>query len=789
MATPVFNLPALNPSSNERATVNTALSLLDVLSSAVDAYLLNTPPSTPINGYKAIIGAAPTGIWSAFASHIAVYLDGWYYYPPSSKYGIQPSKAAPQVFYQYDGTNWVILSLSGVLGGGVTTVNVNGTNLPQRPTLKFLSSGVTGVDNSGNNSTDITIQASSSASGLIAAQLNAFGDSITLGTGASTLANSYIKRIGTSTGWTVTNNAVSGTEIGDSADTIYSANPSDTSQYVLAFGANDIAQKKENANGQSTFADAIRALAAWLAIPASRRIKAQSSDITYGGTWANSANYGGTISRISSAGSSTATFSVTGSSIIIGYSRLAASTATFSVTVDSGAPVSVIGSNAAATTLGKTVIPATVIVENLSETWHSVTITVTSGTLHLDWVAGVSEATQGLAGPNVYLSNSIRLGPASFSPTPTFNIDVVTGIYNQLVRTAANKLKEIGLAVQLINVNARFNTSDWAPDMQHPNDAGHLAIANAFLDRIFKTPGLSASASTPSSGGGGGGGGPAPTITSFTPSSATPGAPVVITGTNFTGTAGITIGATPVSYVVNSATQITLTTPSSLFAGGTITVTTPSGAATSATQLGRTGVILQSAMGALPPIDTANGHPATVAETALSINNTNFDSAPSSLNFNNSVVSYTLLNGENLTGDFEIEIWARPTQVSADDSEILCIRQSAAQADIPIELMVEISTAGALRFRLANTVASVTNFDFSSASGLIVANTGYFIKVAVIGTTASIYINGTQVATTTVTGVRNAALNTVMLGAIYFGPPFSNRYFVGQLDSLKITKL
>jgi hypothetical protein len=78
----------------------------------------------------------------------------------------------------------------------------------------------------------------------------------------------------------------------------------------------------------------------------------------------------------------------------------------------------------------------------------------------------------------------------------------------------------------------------------------------------------------------------APTISSFAPSTAcaSSGQTVVLTGTNFTGTTNVTIGGGPVaSYVVNSATQLTLTVGAN--STGTIAVTNCGGTATSATNL------------------------------------------------------------------------------------------------------------------------------------------------------------------------------------------------------------
>jgi len=83
---------------------------------------------------------------------------------------------------------------------------------------------------------------------------------------------------------------------------------------------------------------------------------------------------------------------------------------------------------------------------------------------------------------------------------------------------------------------------------------------------------------------------PAPTITSFTPTFGPVGTSVKITGTNFSGTisgasfttTGVTFNNVTATFVVNSATQITATVPSTATTGR-IRVTTPGGTATSAT--------------------------------------------------------------------------------------------------------------------------------------------------------------------------------------------------------------
>jgi hypothetical protein len=74
---------------------------------------------------------------------------------------------------------------------------------------------------------------------------------------------------------------------------------------------------------------------------------------------------------------------------------------------------------------------------------------------------------------------------------------------------------------------------------------------------------------------------PAPTIGSFTPSSGPVGTGVDIQGTNFTGTTSVKFnGTSDMSFVVNSATDLTAHIPAGATTGP-ISVTTPGGAATS----------------------------------------------------------------------------------------------------------------------------------------------------------------------------------------------------------------
>jgi Metallo-peptidase family M12/Secretion system C-terminal sorting domain/IPT/TIG domain len=117
---------------------------------------------------------------------------------------------------------------------------------------------------------------------------------------------------------------------------------------------------------------------------------------------------------------------------------------------------------------------------------------------------------------------------------------------------------------------------------------------------------------------------PAPTITSFTPTSGPVGTSVVITGTNFTGATAVSFNnVAATTFTVNSATQITATVPTGATTGA-VRVTAPGGTATSATNFSVSPTITSftPASGPIGTVVTITGTNFTGA-TVVSFNSVN----------------------------------------------------------------------------------------------------------------------------------------------------------------------
>lgn len=99
----------IDPAAGLNLSLNTIDALLQVLVQTVGA---NTPPGSPVNGARYIVGTAPTGAWAGQANKLARYLDSaWQFF--NARYALN---AADGSLYVRSASTWVVVSGGG--GGG-----------------------------------------------------------------------------------------------------------------------------------------------------------------------------------------------------------------------------------------------------------------------------------------------------------------------------------------------------------------------------------------------------------------------------------------------------------------------------------------------------------------------------------------------------------------------------------------------------------------------------------------------------------------------------------------------
>jgi hypothetical protein len=128
---------------------------------------------------------------------------------------------------------------------------------------------------------------------------------------------------------------------------------------------------------------------------------------------------------------------------------------------------------------------------------------------------------------------------------------------------------------------------------------------------------------------------PAPSISSFTPTSGPVGASVTITGTSFTNATDVKFNGTSATFTADSDTQITATVPTGA-TSGTLSVTGPGGTGTSGSSF-----IVAPAISSFTPTSGPVG-------TSVTITGANFTGA-SSVTFNGTSATFTFDSATQIT--------------------------------------------------------------------------------------------------------------------------------------------
>lgn len=131
---------------------------------------------------------------------------------------------------------------------------------------------------------------------------------------------------------------------------------------------------------------------------------------------------------------------------------------------------------------------------------------------------------------------------------------------------------------------------------------------------------------------------PAPTLTSFTPTSGTYATPVTLTGTNFTGATSVKFNGTSATFSVTNSTTIATSVPVGATTG-TISVTTPGGTATSAGSF--TVTVPAPTLTSLNPTSGPAG-------TSVAVTGTNLAGA-TALTFNGTASTFTVNSPTSIT--------------------------------------------------------------------------------------------------------------------------------------------
>jgi hypothetical protein len=85
---------------------NEGVNLLDALVlPAIEDKDLTAPPGGESNGQMWIVGSSATGAWAGEDNNLAIYVDGWYFV--DAQEGMCVYVRDEDVFYLYDGSNWV----------------------------------------------------------------------------------------------------------------------------------------------------------------------------------------------------------------------------------------------------------------------------------------------------------------------------------------------------------------------------------------------------------------------------------------------------------------------------------------------------------------------------------------------------------------------------------------------------------------------------------------------------------------------------------------------------------
>jgi hypothetical protein len=347
---------------------------------------------------------------------------------------------------------------------------------------------------------------SQSTSGSAQYGLHAYGDSMTVGVGATSPSDtSYIPDMQIDFVWAgISNFGVSGSAVEDITSAIFTnENPGVTNNplYTLLGGIND---EGAISNPGSAVMEAthLYAGATWLSLAAVNKIAANSSSVTKTGTWSIDTTYSTITGEVSTTNGNSISFPFIAQSntVFLWYRSFSSSGGLFTCTIDGLAVTDTVSNS---TILANQGVGPTIPGGNFSVKAARFITTVGSHTLACQVTSSTGSGNnvvilgigitpekkyRGKTAPNVYIGGVIyQAGDAG---------SALSAAVDTINKTVANQLFADGLNVRFVDVRQYINSGvDMAgtatqncpastnPGL-HPNDCGHRQIANAFEDVI-----------------------------------------------------------------------------------------------------------------------------------------------------------------------------------------------------------------------------------------------------------------------------------------------------------------
>lgn len=304
-----------------------------------------------------------------------------------------------------------------------------------------------------------------------------FGDSITVGVGATSYASSWAGLWGAD--FSTTNTAVNGDQAGDMSYEIQSNHVEESERtYTMMIGTNDHRTYKDDIVKQGFFKSFLRQSLAWMALPT--RTNARSVNVVETGIWADTG--ANAIGRVTTELGATATCSVTGTGVYIGYiiQNSLSSEGVADVRID-GILVGTISIYGQMDTVnGRTFAPAAAYFGGLTDTSHTVEITVTSSgeNFYLDYVAGSPQPP-----PKLIVSNIIKMSDAAYATYGTSEANVIA--YNTIISDVISEFASDGVAITAVDNYIDIDPLTDLSDGVHPNDTGHAIIHGNFAEGLL----------------------------------------------------------------------------------------------------------------------------------------------------------------------------------------------------------------------------------------------------------------------------------------------------------------